>query len=163
MKFNTAIAGPGLFALAMLAGAPALEAGFDSKVDYGVGIFPVVVVAGDFNGDGKRDLATANSITNNVSILLGNGDGTFPAAVDYPAGAAPWFVTVGDWNGDGKPDLAVANSQSNNVSILTGVGNGTFVAAGTYAVTYAPPPWSWPTSTATGSRTWPPRTRATTP
>ena len=66
---------------------------------------------GDFNGDGKPDLAVANSGSNNVSVLLGNGDGTFQAAVNYAAGNAPNSVAVGDFNGDGKADLAVANSQ----------------------------------------------------
>ena len=77
------------------------------------------MTAGDWNGDGKLDLAVANADNNNVSILLGNGDGTFQAKVDYGAGAQPYSVTAGDWNGDGKPDLAVTNfSAENAVSIL---------------------------------------------
>jgi streptogramin lyase len=84
-----------------------------------------------FNGDGKLDLVVANDGSNNVSILLGNGDGTFRAAVNYGvgSGSAPTSVAVGDFNGDGKLDLAVANELSNNVSILLGNGNGTFQAA----------------------------------
>ena len=66
----------------------------------------------DFNGDGKHDLATANSFSDNVSVLLGNGDGTFQAAANFAAGNGPWSVAVGDFNGDGKPDLAVANSSA---------------------------------------------------
>ena len=80
---------------------------------------------GDFNGDGKSDLVVANQYSSNVSILLGNGDGTFAAAVNYAA-ADPLSVAVGDFNGDGKSDLAVANSGSNTVSILLGNGDGTF-------------------------------------
>ena len=76
------------------------------------------MTAGDWNGDGKADLAVANADSNNVSILLGKGDGTFLAAVNYAAGKGPTSVTAGDWNGDGKLDLAVANYNSNNVSIL---------------------------------------------
>ncbi len=74
---------------------------------------------GDFNGDGKPDLAAANSgsrddssgaFTNSsVSVLLGKGDGTFQAPVNFDAGAFPRSVVAGDFNGDGKPDLAVAN------------------------------------------------------
>ena len=67
------------------------------------------MAVGDFNGDGKADLAVANASSNNVSVLLGNGNGTFQAAVNYAAGTGPSSVAVGDFNGDGKADLAVAN------------------------------------------------------
>ena len=88
--------------------------------------------AADFNGDGKQDLATANDIgSDNVSVLLGNGNGTFAAEVDYPVGSgvtAPSAIAAADLNGDGKPDLAVAYhvSQQTAVSVLLNTGNGTF-------------------------------------
>src|SRR6516225_9992972 len=63
------------------------------------------VAIGDFNGDGKPDLVTANNGSYNLSVLLGNGHGTFQAAVNYAVGQPPVFVTVGDFNGDGKLDL----------------------------------------------------------
>src|ERR1700687_290324 len=65
---------------------------------YAAGSFPSSVTMGDFNGDGKPDLAVANSGSNDVSVLLGNGDGTFQAAVNYAAGSVPSSVTVGDFN-----------------------------------------------------------------
>ena len=65
---------------------------------------------GDFNGDGKQDLAVANDSSDNVSILLGNGTGNFSAATNFAVGSGPFSVAVGDFNGDGKQDLAVANS-----------------------------------------------------
>ena len=156
---------------------------------YGTGGGPNSVAVGDFNGDGKPDLAVANGGDNTVSVLLGNGDGTFQAAVNYDgwfgtrlggggglqrrrqtrpgggelcgndptchssgtvsvllgngdgtfqaavnygAGTNPNSVAVGDFNGDGKPDLAVANGGSNTVSVLLGNGDGTFQAAVTY-------------------------------
>jgi len=74
----------------------------------------------------------ANDGSDNVSILLGNGDGTFQAAVNYGVGSAPTSVAVGDFNGDGKLDLAVVNELSNNFSILLGNGDGTFQAAVNY-------------------------------
>ncbi|MFL6303369.1 MAG: FG-GAP repeat domain-containing protein [Candidatus Sulfotelmatobacter sp.] len=59
-----------------------------------------------------------NPNSNNASILLGNGDGTFKTAVNYTVGQAPIVGAVGDFNGDGKLDLVVANNVSNKVSLL---------------------------------------------
>jgi FG-GAP-like repeat/Abnormal spindle-like microcephaly-assoc'd, ASPM-SPD-2-Hydin/FG-GAP repeat len=92
----------------------------------GVGNFPESVAVGDFNGDGKLDLAVANEYDNTVSILLGNGDGTFNAGPTLGTGNYPYSVAVGDFNGDGKLDLAVVNTDGNTVSILLGNGDGTF-------------------------------------
>src|SRR5260370_20006342 len=70
-----------------------------------------------------------------VSILLGNGDGTFQPHVDYPVGIGPYSVAVGDLNGDGKLDLVVANYPSVfTVSVLLGNGDGTFKPQVTYPV-----------------------------
>jgi len=83
---------------------------------------------GDFNGDGIPDLAVAN-VTGSVgvTILLGNGDGTFRAASAIQAtGSQPASIAVGDFNGDGIPDLAVVNTGSDTVTILLGNGDGTF-------------------------------------
>ena len=94
---------------------------------------------GDFNGDGKPDLAVANGYpSSTVSVLLGKGDGSFQAAVNYPAGYLPLSVAVGDFNGDGKQDLAVTNTgwdpyTNSSVSILLGKGDGTFLPAVNYA------------------------------
>lgn len=100
---------------------------FQRPPSYAVGDFPFSVAAGDFNGDGKLDLAVANETAHGtVSILSGNGDGTFQPQVTYPAGAYPVSLVVADFNGDGKIDLAVANfDSSNTVSVLLGNGDGT--------------------------------------
>ena len=66
-------------------------------------------MAGDFNGDGRIDLAVANSGSNDVSVLLGNGDGTFQRQVDLRGGVRADAIVAGDFNGDGRLDLAVAN------------------------------------------------------
>ncbi|MEG4045186.1 FG-GAP-like repeat-containing protein, partial [Microcoleus sp. Pol17C2] len=99
------------------------------KSDFNVGTNPQSVVTGDFNADGKLDIATANSGYNNVSILLGTGTGSFGNVTNFNVGTSPYSVTVGDFNSDNKSDLAVANSGSNNVSILLGNGTGSFGAA----------------------------------
>jgi uncharacterized protein (TIGR03437 family) len=71
-------------------------------------------------------VANALSGSNDISVLLGNGDGTFQTAVSYPADSGPVALAVGDFNGDGKPDLIVVNRSSNDVSVLIGDGNGVF-------------------------------------
>ncbi len=76
---------------------------------------------GDFNGDGWPDLASANLYDNTVSVLLGNGDGTFQTHMDYPTGNYPDCVAVGDFNNDGKLDLAITNFNDNTVSVLINI------------------------------------------
>ena len=94
---------------------------------------PSSVAVGDFNRDAKPDLVTANGSNNKLSVLLGQGKGTFRLVAEYPVGKGPNSVAVGDFNGDGNPDLAVGDSGDNNVSILLGNGDGTFQAAVNYA------------------------------
>jgi hypothetical protein len=86
------------------------------------------VVAADFNGDGKLDLAVTDAGANTVIILLGNGDGTFGAPVTIPVGNTPGAIATGDFNNDGKLDLAIANGDL-TVTLLLGNGDGTFTPA----------------------------------
>ena len=95
---------------------------FLARRDFQVGTDPHSVTAGDFNGDGRLDLATANWRDNSVSILLRQGDGTFGAAQDFDAGSGPESVIAEDFNGDSRLDLVTANS-SDGVSILLGQGD----------------------------------------
>ncbi|HYY96905.1 MAG TPA: FG-GAP-like repeat-containing protein, partial [Pyrinomonadaceae bacterium] len=87
------------------------------------------VVAGDFNGDGKIDLAASYRFGNGVSILLGNGDGTFQAERRVALAGTTDVMVAGDFDGDGKLDLALPNPDSVNnafVAVLFGNGDATF-------------------------------------
>jgi len=111
------------------------------------GVYAFSVAVGDFNGDGKADLAVANECPDSncnagaVSVLLGNGDGTFQAPQTYSSGGSEAYaVAVADVNKDGKADLIVANgcqsaTQCANgvVGVLLGNGDGTFQSASTHA------------------------------
>lgn len=100
---------------------------FAPHVDYPVGEGPRGVAVADFDSDGQRDFVTLNG--GSVSVLLGNGDGSFKTAHDIPLGSILSSVGVGDFNGDHKPDLAVGNGSNSTVSVLLGNGDGSFQAA----------------------------------
>jgi hypothetical protein len=87
------------------------------------------IVTGDFNGDGKLDLAVTDSEGNAVIILLGNGDGTFGLPTTIPVGKEPESIIAADFNNDGKLDLAIANFGDNTITLLLGNGDGTFTQA----------------------------------
>src|SRR2546429_185939 len=99
---------------------------FAAARTFAVGVKPYFVVVGDFNADGKPDLAVATD--NGISLLVGNGDGTFQAAVNLRSGST--YMVVGDFNGDGKPDLALTGGPF--VAVLFGKGDGTFETAMVY-------------------------------
>jgi hypothetical protein len=92
---------------------------FEHHGDYPAGGFGDSLVVGDFNGDGKLDLALRG-----VSVLLGNGDGSFQKPLVYPVSESS-YLAVGDFNGDGKLDIA-STGADNLVYILLGNGDGTF-------------------------------------
>jgi hypothetical protein len=96
------------------------------------------VAVGDFNGDGKPDLAVTNSGANGVHVFLNSESGFSAMAASPATGDSPTSVAAADFNGDGKLDLAVTNSGSNNVTILLGNGDGTFTAAASPATGMAP-------------------------
>jgi hypothetical protein len=118
---------------------------FQPAATYSTGAYVATSVAvGDLNGDGVPDLVVANSCqyggeqcgyftAGQVSVLLGNGDGTFQPAVTYSSGGDDAnSVAVGDLNGDGYPDLVVVNFDSSSIGVLLGNGDGTFQAPVTY-------------------------------
>ena len=106
--------------------------GFRAAVNYAAGTGAVAIVKGDFNHDGHADLAVVNRDSDTVSILLGNGDGTFRAGGNFAVALTPRSIAVGDFNRDGNLDLAVASECATSacvngaVSLLFGNGDGTF-------------------------------------
>jgi hypothetical protein len=142
-KLDLAVANSGDSTVSLLLGNG--DGTFQPQRTYAVGGDPFSVTAGDFNGDGRLDVAAANSYKQDgsgpektVSVLLGNGDGTFQPQVTHQVGAYPGYITSGDLNGDGIPDLITANSNDNTVSVLLGNGDGTFQPQVTYAVGSSP-------------------------
>lgn len=115
---------------------------FLPSISYPAGVSPAAVVAGDVNGDDAVDLVVASSGTGStvVSVLLGNGDGTFQPASSFAAGNRPNGVALGDLNGDGILDIVASNSGlgGNTVSTLVGFGNGAFSSPETQAAAAGP-------------------------
>ncbi|NJR26071.1 MAG: DUF4347 domain-containing protein, partial [Richelia sp. CSU_2_1] len=105
--------------------------GFGTATNFTAGNTPISIATGNFNADNFLDLAVVNANpagTGTVSILLGNGTGSFDAAPNIIVGLIPGAVVVGNFNADSFADLAVANSFSNNISIVLGNGSGGFSA-----------------------------------
>jgi len=100
---------------------------FQNHVEYAARGLPISILAADFNGDSKSDLVVAaqcSGCSAGISVLLGNGDGTFQARIDLDT-ASPQAIAVADFDFDGHPDLAVAIPFT-SIAIFRGNGDGTF-------------------------------------
>ncbi len=113
---------------------------FQRLATYATSYHPDGLVLADFNHDGKLDVLVAqgdarafgaNPDSDNIDVLLGNGDGTLQAAFVYPVGGGPSMLAVADVNKDGKLDIITPNPFSNDVSVLLGQGGGKFHAGTT--------------------------------
>jgi VCBS repeat protein len=125
--------------LLVAAGAHGETPSYIGSTSYAVGAQPGGLVAADLNGDGVLDLVSSNTRGNSISVLLGNGDGTFRTHVDYAVGTAPTQMVIADFNNDGIPDIAVVNTGSFNISVLLGRGDGSFRPAQNASVAPHPP------------------------
>ena len=104
---------------------------FQPGVEYSTGAKTVAsMVVTDLNGDHNQDIVVTNAdlVPGQVTLLFGNGDGTFKSGRNYPVGVNPMGIVTGDFNCDTKQDIAVANSGSNNVQLLMGNGDATFTS-----------------------------------
>jgi hypothetical protein len=109
-----------------------------THVEYPVPGHPIAIITGDFNGDGKVDIATVDEFVSEISILLGNGDGTFQGHQEYTTGSHPVALATADLNGDGKLDIVVCDLNDNKVSFVQGNGDGTFKNHKDYATGNGP-------------------------
>jgi hypothetical protein len=98
---------------------------FSPKVNYRTGVNPAAICHADFNNDTIEDLAIANKM-GSISVLLGNGNGTFGLNQEYSTGLIPNSICSGDFNSDGQTDLATSNSGPFNVTAVYGNGTGSF-------------------------------------
>ena len=108
--------------------------GFQYPRSDAAGFEPWSLTVGDFNGDGKPDLAIVFIGADAIGIFLGNGDGTFQNPVTYNGVDNARWIVAADFNGDGYTDLVAANYGGNSVSVFLGNGDGTFAPATTYSV-----------------------------
>jgi hypothetical protein len=105
---------------------------FAASNNYFAGEGPASAVVGDFNNDGRQDIAVSNLDAGTVNVLLGKGDGRFEAPLSSSTGRSADSVAAADLNGDGNLDLAVADSAGGSVDILLGNGDGTFRSPSSY-------------------------------
>jgi Ca2+-binding RTX toxin-like protein len=99
---------------------------FTPHADTAIGDSPIALTTADLNGDGIPDLIVVKKADSDVSVLIGNGDGTFKINHNYSVGEYPDSVVVGDFTGDGHLDIATADQGVDHVSILLNNGDGTF-------------------------------------
>jgi len=111
---------------------------FQTARPFAAGNAPSSVTVARVNSDSHGDIVTANQNANNITILLGNGDGTFRAAQPFAAGTTPLSVAVADVNGDTRLDVITANADSDAIAVLLGNGDGTFQTAQPFAAGDSP-------------------------
>lgn len=111
---------------------------YDPAVNYATGDNARGIAIGDFDGDNKPDIATANSSSNNISILINNGDATYKEKVDYQGGSAPYNINSVDINKDTVADLIICNYTTAEIGVMIGNGDGTFQERVGYAAGNGP-------------------------
>ena len=118
-----------------------ISAGYDS--------LPNSIATGNFNNDNQLDIVVANSGTDNVLVLLGDGNGSFVMETIYTTGmnSHPYFIAVSDLNNDTQLDIVVVNSKANNLGVFFGYGNGSFTLPDSIPPVVNLIQYSWPLQT----------------
>ena len=101
------------------------------------GTYQTGVALGDFNEDGNQDILFSNETTNNVSLRLGDGNGSFSGSTNFSAPDHPWRIVTADFNNDGNLDYAVAGNNSGLSQVRLGNGTGGFDSGTNYQMTWA--------------------------
>ncbi|MCH7959128.1 MAG: VCBS repeat-containing protein [Candidatus Hydrogenedentes bacterium] len=117
------------------------DGSFGTRTDHATDIAPTSAHLVDLDGDGKMDIVVSNAINyafGSISIMMGEGDGSFPTRTDYATSTFPHFVTLGDLDGDGALDAVVVNFLSDGISVFPGLGDGSFGTRTDYATGSAP-------------------------
>jgi hypothetical protein len=113
---------------------------FGANADYAAGDQSQAVIMADVNADGFADIVTANTLANNIAVLLNNGNGTYASAVTYAAGNGPTSVAAGDVNGDGRVDLVATSTTDNQLSVFINNNNTGFNSRTAVSITYGSSP-----------------------
>jgi hypothetical protein len=121
-----ALAATGIALFAFRGGSSTKYPRFGESRTYRTGSGPRALAIADLNRDGHVDIATANAIGNSVSVLFGNGDGTFRDAVSYGTVSQPRSLAVAELDGSNGPDIIVPSGNDASVAILRNLGDGTF-------------------------------------
>ena len=141
-------------------GAGSFSAAVGSPFPLSLGANPRAIALGDVDGDGDLDIATGNSTSNDVAVLINNGVASFTFATGSPfpvGGNTPWGITMADFDNDGDIDIATPNNQTNNVSILINAPATLLIStnparnSNTQTPTSLTLSWSQPMTTATAS------------
>ncbi len=116
------------------------QVSFFTYYDFLIGLQPTCLASGDFNGDGIKDIAATLVITNELSIFLGDGTGSFTGPTNYTVGYHQAGIVSADFNEDGKLDLATADRDNYRITVLLGDGTGSFSVDSSYILSGNP--WS---------------------
>lgn len=122
---------------------------FAPMASYLAGTGPRGLTVGDFNADGRPDMAVTNRSSNTVTVRLGTGGGAFGVSTSFNVGLAPSAIATADFNADGRLDLVTANSSGSSLTVLLGTGTGSFGVGVNYSVGSYPTDFG-PVGVATG-------------